>query len=180
MELTEQINVLERALKEHIKKWEMFFSGVEKTPPQVERERINRRIRFLSEQTVNRRAEQFRIEALQHRFMTYSMNWERMLREREEGRKVQPHVHPELGAAAAANTPPPAPVEGGEGDSLFDRYCTAKAEHGVDVGVDRKMFDEQIAAQKKKIEERLGREVRFEVRVEDDHVRVVAKKIKKE
>jgi len=48
------------------------------------------------------------------------------------------------------------------------------------VGVDRKTFDEQIAAQKKKIEERLGREVRFELRVEDDHVRVVARKIKKE
>ena len=80
MELTDQIAVLERALQEHIRKWEMFFSGTVKTPPQIERERINRRIRFLSEQTVNRRAEQFRIEQLQHRFMTYSMNWERMLR----------------------------------------------------------------------------------------------------
>jgi hypothetical protein len=178
MELTEQITVLERALQEHIRKWDMFFSGVEKIPPQDERERITRRLRFLSEQTVNRRAEQFRIEALQHRFMTYSMNWERMLREREEGRKIQPHTNPEL-RAAAANVPPPAPVEGGEGDSLFDRYCTAKAEHGIDVGVDRKTFDEQIAAQKKKIEERLGRKVRFELRVEGDQVRVVAKKIKK-
>ena len=178
MELTEQITVLERALKEHIRKWDMFFSGVEKVSPQIERERITRRLRFLSEQTVNRRADQFRIETLQHRFMTYSQNWERMLREREEGRKVQPHTNPEL-RAAAANDPPPAPGEGGEGDSLFERYCAAKAEHGIDVGVDRKTFDEQIAAQKKKIEERLGREVRFELRVEGDQVRVVAKKNKK-
>jgi hypothetical protein len=179
MELIDQIAVLERALQEHIRKWEMFFSGTVKTPPQIERERINRRIRFLSEQTVNRRAEQFRIEQLQHRFMTYSQNWERMLREREEGRRVQPHTNPELRVPAAANDPLPGLVEGGEGGSLFDRYCSAKTEHGVDVGVDRKTFDEQIAAQKKKIEERLGREVRFELRVEDDQVRVVARKIKK-
>ncbi|MBD3871657.1 MAG: hypothetical protein IFK91_01885 [Acidobacteria bacterium] len=179
MELTDQIAVLERALQEHIRKWEMFFSGIEKTPPQIERERINRRIRFLSEQTVNRRAEQFRIEQLQHRFMTYSMNWERMLREREEGRKVQPHTNPELRPPPEANVPPPSPVERGESEALFDRYCAAKTEHGVEVGVDRKTFDEQIASQKKKIEERLGREVHFELRVEDDQVRVVARKIKK-
>ena len=179
MELIDQITVLERALQEHIKKWGMFFSGTEKTAPEIERARINRRIRFLSEQTVNRRAEQFRIEQLQHRFMTYSQNWERMLREREEGRKVQPHTNPELRAPAATNAPPPGPVEGGEDSSLFDRYCAAKTEHRIDVGVDRKTFNEQIAAQKKKIEERLGRKVRFEVRVEGDQVRVVARKIKK-
>jgi len=179
MELIDQITVLERALQEHIRKWERFFSGLEKIPPEIERERINRRIRFLSEQTVNRRAEQFRIEQLQHRFMSYSQNWERLLREREEGRKAQPGITPEAQVLAAANVVPPSPVEEGEGDSLFDRYCAAKAEHGIDVGVDRKTFDDQIVAQKKKIEERLGREVRFELRVEDDQVRVVAKKIKK-
>ena len=66
-----------------------------------------------------------------------------------------------------------------EEQTLKKWVCSAKTEHGVDVGVDRKTFDEQIAAQKKKIEERLGREVHFELRVEDDQVRVVARKIKK-
>ena len=179
MELIDQITVLERALQGHIRKWEMFFSGTEKIPPEIERERINRRIRFLSEQTVNRRADQFRIEQLQHRFMTYSQNWERMLREREEGRKVQPLTKSDLGPPAAANAPPPGPVKEEEDSSLFDRYCAAKTEHGIDVAVDRKTFNEQITAQKTKIEERLGRKVRFEVRVEGDQVRVVARKIKK-
>ena len=79
MELIEEIAMLERALQEHIRKWEMYFSGVDRVPPQEQRERINRRIRMLAERTVNRRAEQFRIEQLQHRFMTYSQNWDRML-----------------------------------------------------------------------------------------------------
>jgi hypothetical protein len=75
VELSEQIAILERALQEHIRKWDRFFAGAEKAVPQIERERIARRIRMLSEQTVHRRAEQFRIEQLQHRFQTYSMNW---------------------------------------------------------------------------------------------------------
>lgn len=178
MELREQIAILERALQEHIRKWERFFSGIDKVPPQVEREHINSRIRRLSEQTVNRRAEQFRIEQLQHRFQTYSMNWERMLREREEGRSASGHTNPSLRAAEAANAPVVAPVEGKDEASLYERYCAAKAAHGVAVTVDRQTFDEQIAVQRDRIEERLGRRVRFEVQVEGDKVRVVARKIK--
>ena len=178
MELTEKIAIVERALQEHIRKWERFFSGVEKVPPQIERERINNRIRQLSEQTVNRRAEQFRIEQLQHRFQTYSMNWERMLREREEGRSATGHTNPALRAAEAANEPTPAPVEKRDEQSLFESYCEAKRAHGIDVTVDRRTFDDQIAVQRDRIEERLGRKVRFEVQVEGDKVRVVARKIK--
>ena len=179
MELIERIAILEGVLQKHIRKWEMYFSGVERVPPQEERERINRRIRMLAEQTVNRRAEQFRIEQLQHRFQTYSQNWERMLREREEGRTVKPHTDHELRRPAAANEAAAASVDRAGKDSLFDRYRSAKSDRGLDVGVDRKTFDKQIAEQRKKIEERLGQKVRFEVQIEDDKVRVVARKEKK-
>ena len=179
MEVIEQIVFLEQLLQKHIRKWEMYFSGVERVPPQIERERINRRIRTLAEQTVNRRAEQFRIEQLQHRFQTYSQNWERMLREREEGRTVQPHTDHELRAPEVANDTATSSVDKTEEASLFDRYKSAKSERGLDIGVDRKTFDQQIAEQRKKIEARLGRKVRFEVQVENDKVRVVARKEKK-
>ena len=179
MELIEQIAMLEGVLQKHIRKWEMYFSGVERVPPQDERERINRRIRLLAEQTVNRRAEQFRIEQLQHRFMTYSQNWERMLREREEGRAAKPHTDHELRRSAAANGTGKGSVDKAEESSLFDRYRAAKSERGLDIGVDRKTFDQQIAEQRKKIEERLGRKVRFDVQIENDKVRVVARKEKK-
>jgi hypothetical protein len=179
VELSEQIEFLDRVLKEHIRRWERFFSGAEKVPPQIEREKINRRIRMLSEQTINRRADQFRLEQLQHRFQTYSMNWERMLREREEGRTARDHTNPALHAPEAANAPGAAPVDKTAEEALFDRYCAAKGEHGAEVKVDRETFDAQIASQRARIEERLGRKVRFEVQVEDDKVRVVARKIKR-
>jgi hypothetical protein len=180
LELRDQIAFLDRVLEEHIRKWERFFAGVEKVPPQIERERLSRRIRMLSEQTANRRADHFRIEQMQHRFQTYSMNWERMLREREEGRSAAAgHTNPALRAPEAANVPAAATVEHREEDVLFDRYCAAKAEQGVEVKVDRKTFDEQIASQRQRIEERLGRKVHFEVQVEDGKVRVVARKMKR-
>ncbi len=179
MELIEEIAMLEGMLQRHIRKWEMYFSGVERVPPQDERERINRRIRLLAEQTVNRRAEQFRIEQLQHRFMTYSQNWERLLREREEGRSAQSHADHEILRPETANDTATSSVEKTEESSLFDRYQTAKSERGLDVGVDRKTFDQQIAEQREKIEERLGRKVVFDVQIENDKVRVVARKVKK-
>jgi hypothetical protein len=179
VELSDQIDFLDRVLKEHIRKWERFFSGAEKVPPQIERERINRRIRMLSEQTINRRADQFRLEQLQHRFQTYSMNWERMLREREEGRSATGHTNPSLRAADVPNTPAPPAVDESKEDALFDRYRAAKAKHGADVKVDRATFDAQIAEQRRRIEERLGRKVRFDVQEEDGKVRVVARKTKR-
>lgn len=181
MDLIEQIVILERALQEHIKDWERFFSGLLKVPPQNDRDRFTRRLRHLSNQTINRRAERFRLEQLQHRFMTYSQNWERLLRDREEGRGT----HAQAEASGVHRTPLPAnegasvSVEKTAGDVLFDRYLAAKQELGLDVRVNREGFEEQIAVQRQKIEERLGRKVRFEVQVEDGRVRVVARKIKK-
>jgi hypothetical protein len=179
LELSEEIVYLDRILQEHIRKWDRFFAGVEKVPPQIERERLNQRIRMLSEQTLNRRADQFRLEQLQHRFQTYSMNWERMLREREEGRTASGHTNPALRAPEVPNVPPSPAVQSTGEDALFDRYCEAKVKHGVEVKVDRKTFEAQIESQRQRIEERLGRKVRFEVQVEDDKVRVVARKIKR-
>ncbi len=179
MELTEQISILERVLQEHIRKWDRFFNGGEKIAPQVERDRIARRIRFLSEQTVNRRAEQFRIEQLQHRFTTYSTNWERMLRAREEGRAPSGHTNPALRAPEAANASAAAAVQKEGENTLYDRYCKAKSERGLEVNVNRETFDEQIDSQRQKIEGRLGQKVRFDVQVEDGKVRVVARKQKK-
>lgn len=178
MELIEQITILERTLQQHIRKWERYFSGVDRVPPQDEKERINRRIRRLAEQTVNRRAEQFRIEQLQHRFMTYSQNWERMLREREEGRDLSSQIASELRRPVSANGGASQSVDKAEEGSLFDRYLAAKTERGIEVSVDRETFDAQIDDQREKIEKRLGREVRFDVQVEGDKVRVVAKKKK--
>ena len=102
-----------------------------------------------------------------------------MLREREEGRSVQPHTNPSLRAPDQTIERTPGSVNEESGTTLFDRYRAAKTEQGLEMSVDRETFDRQIAVQREKIEERLGRKVRFEVQVEDGNVRVVARKNKK-
>ena len=103
-----------------------------------------------------------------------------MLREREEGRAAsQPHTDSELRRPPTANATATPSVDKTDESSLFDRYQSAKSERGLAVGVDRETFEKQIVEQRKKIEERLGREVRFDVQIEDDKVRVVARKEKK-
>ena len=182
MDLEQKIRMLERDLKDQVKNWERFFSGRLRVPPVVEKARFAQRLRTLAEQTFNRRADQFRVEQLQHRFMSYSSNWERMLRDREEGRlardtKVsspvtQPHVE-------ETNGPTVTSVDPSGRRSLYDRYVSAKRQLGLDVRMGRSEFDQQLDRQREQLQEKLGRQVQFEVRVEDGKVKLAARKVRK-
>ncbi len=177
MNLTEQLAIVEKAMEKLIRDWERFFAGDLRVPPKTERDRLARRLRLLAESPDGRPAERFRLEQLQHRFMSYSANWERMLREREEGRGRSIAAVRER--ASASVDPPNAPdsisVDHREPTSLYDRYVAAKRDQGVEVAVDREAFDDEISAKRAKLEEKLGRNVRFDVLVEDGKVKLAAR-----
>jgi hypothetical protein len=181
VDLEQKIQMLERDLREQVKNWERFFSGGLRVPPEIERARFAQRLRTLAEQSFNRRADQFRVEQLQHRFMSYSQNWERMLREREEGRlarpdgvgshRTQPHIE-------ETNAPTVTSVDSSERGSLYDRYVSAKRQLGLDVRMGRAQFDKQLDKQREQLQHKLGRQVQFEVRVEDGKVKLAARKVR--
>jgi len=177
MNLTEQLVIVERAMEKLIRDWERFFAGDLRLPPKTDRDRLARRLRLLAEDQDGSRAERFRLEQLQHRFMSYSANWERMLREREEGRGRSVAALRELAAAPPlpTNVPESASVDHRETTSLFDRYVAAKQEQGVEVAVDRETFDAELSAKQAKLEEKFGRAVQFDVLVEDGKVRLAAR-----
>jgi len=182
MDLEQKIQMLERDLRDQVKNWERFFSGGLRVPPEVERTRFAQRLRSLAEQTFHRRADQFRVEQLQHRFMSYSQNWERMLREREEGRGARgdesssPRTHPHF---EETNGPTVTSVDSSGRRSLYDRYVSAKRQLGLDVRMGRTAFEKQIDQQRDQLQEKLGRQVQFEVRVEDGKVKLAARKVRK-
>ena len=182
MDLEQKIQMLERDLREQVKNWERFFSGGLRVPPEVERARFAQRLRSLAEQNFNRRADQFRVEQLQHRFMSYSQNWERMLRDREEGRFARGegassrHTHPHV---EEANGPTVTSVDSPGRGSLYDRYVSAKRQLGLDVRMNRSDFDKQLERQREQLQDKLGRQVQFEVRVEDGKVKLAARKVRK-
>jgi hypothetical protein len=205
MSITDQIVLVENALRDLIRDWERFFAGDLRVPPQNKHDRIDRRLRHLSQQTVQRRADQFRLENLQHRFMAYAANWNRMLREREEGRgqfarhteaapaaagadanatanataaanaNATASANANATAAANANATASSSVHSTEIGSLYDRYVAAKRERGQEVRVDLKEFEAQIVSEKNKLESRLGHQVRFEVLVDDGKVKLAAR-----
>lgn len=181
MDLEQKIQMLERDLRELVKNWERFFSGGLRVPPEVERTRFAQRLRTLAEQTFNRRADQFRVEQLQHRFMSYSQNWERMLRDREEGRiprgsgLASPNTHPHI---EETNGPTVTSVDQAGRGSLYDRYVEAKQQLGLDVRMGRADFDRQLDRQREQLQKKLGRQVQFEVRVEDGKVKLAARKVR--
>jgi hypothetical protein len=177
MKIAEQIVLLENALRDLIRDWERFFAGDLRVPPQAKHERIDRRLRQLSGETIQRRADQFKLENLQHRFMAYAANWTRMLREREEGRG---RFGDEGVAAAAAksgtNAGAAASVRPTGSPTLYDRYVAAKQERDEQVKVNRQEFQAQIDSERRKLEKRLGHAVRFDVHVQDGKVKLAARK----
>lgn len=171
-----EIMMLERALNDLINKWERFFAGVVRQPPIDDRDRLARNLRRLSESQSLRSADRFRCEQLQHRFMTYAMNWERMLREREEGRGRSLAAIRGQRSVEDGDTSPPASVHSSStaDASLYDRYVAARASVGDEVRVDRATFEAQIAAQRERLAAKLGPSVRFDVKVEGGKVKVAA------
>jgi hypothetical protein len=176
--LGEQLVIVERALQTLIRDWERFFAGDLRVPPHDDVDRLGRRLRMLAESSAGSRVERYRLEQTQHRFATYSQNWERMLREREEGRTrtaavprrlipEQPGRRPNGSAAVA--------VDEQGSDSLYDRYVAAKRAHGLEVSLDRATFESQLAEQRSKLQAKVGGEVRFDVLVEDGKVRLAAR-----
>jgi len=174
MDNAEKVAALGVELERLILEWEKFFSGERRVPPALERERLARRFHNLTEHGLRSSAAQFRLEQLQNRFMTYSQLWERLLRQREEGRQTGAPARRPL--PAAPNAGGPATVDRpGERGSLYDRYVAAKRLLGQAVNMDREAFEGKMARQRVALEKRLGGEVRFDVLVQDDKVKLAAR-----
>ena len=188
MDLSSTIPGLEGDLRTLITRWDRFFAGELRVPPNREKEILGRRLRALSEKSSGEPSgDRFRLDQLQHRFMTYAVNWERLLREREEGvRRFIPGKKKEAGVpvspgpqSPAPNARPVASVDLDDTGDLFDRWCSVKAGIGQDVKIDRQAFEAQIDRQRRDIEARMGSKVEFEVTVADGKVKVTARRTDK-
>jgi len=103
--------------------------------------------------------------------------WERVLREREEGRRrAAAALISDEGPAPSPNVPPATSVDNSGEDDLYHRYVAAKRELGQDVAVDRDGFEQQLRKQREVVERRIGSGVRFEVVVDGGKVKLAARK----
>jgi len=95
--LAEDLEFLEKAIRQIQIEWEKFFSGLEKKPPVDLRTRVEKVIRQYSGGEIRNNTERFRYTTLTARYATFNELWNKRLRAMEEGRPVGLH-----GRAAAA------------------------------------------------------------------------------
>jgi hypothetical protein len=95
--LVEDLEFLEKSIRQLQIEWEKFFSGLERKPPVDLRTRVERVIRDYSGGEIRNNTERFRYNTLTARYSTFNELWNKKLRAMEEGRPVGLH-----GRAAAA------------------------------------------------------------------------------
>jgi hypothetical protein len=102
MATEEDLDQLERMLRQIQIEWEKFFGGMEKKPPVELRGRLEGIIKKYAYTEIRNNTERFRYQTLSSRYNTFNELWNKRMRAIEEGRPVGLH-----GRLAAA--PPPVP-----------------------------------------------------------------------
>jgi hypothetical protein len=184
-----ELRVLEEALRRLTAECDAFLYGSVAKPPISARKHVEEMLRRLNASDSMSAAERYRFSTLQGRFSTLTERFERLMAEKESGRRPGLYGH-----FQAPSEPPPAPAPNAERAAsviqerragpaepdrdLFDRYVAAKKARGEDVsGYRLEGFLEGLERERRKVRERLGSaEIVFEVAEREGRVRLIAKK----
>lgn len=103
---------LEEDIRRLKNRYDQFFAGIQKTPPQQERRNIDVFIHELSKEKIRDNSRRFRFNQLLTRYNQYREMWGRRMREREEGplefkRRQAVMSEPEFAAAHPPEPDPP-------------------------------------------------------------------------
>jgi hypothetical protein len=185
-----ELRVLDEALRRLTAECDAFLYGSVSKPPTSTRKHIEEMVRRLNASESMSSAERYRFSTLQGKFSTLTERFERLLAEKEAGRR--PGLYGHFQAHGGASPAPPGPnaekpasvIEerrASPADSdrdLFDRYVAAKKARGEDVsGYRLEGFLEGLERERRKVRERFGEsDIAFEVAERDGRVRLIAKK----
>lgn len=95
---------LEARLMSCKRSFDMYFNGIEKTPPLVEFEALRRAFRDLTRTGYSTSALRFKVQNLIARWQTWAALWERQMQKMEEGT-----FKPGVGARPGRASEPPRP-----------------------------------------------------------------------
>lgn len=198
----DDLNQLERMLRQIQIEWEKFFSGIEKKPPMELKSRVEGIIKKYAYAELRNNTERFRYQALSSRYNTFNELWTKRMRAIEEGHPVGLHgrmlAHAPAPAAAAATTPaaraaaaaPAASAGSGEirvrsekdesaVRALYDRFLQARQQAGEKGTVKFDSFQKLISQQASKIMADKGAQaVDFRLETKEGKVSLKAKVVK--
>ncbi len=185
-----ELQVLDQALRRLSAECDAFLYGSAAKPPVESRRHVEEMCRRLNASESMTAAERYRFSTLQGRFQALNERWDRLLAEKESGRRPGLYGHfrgagavppapaaPNAGRAASVQEEPRAAPADLDRD-LFERYVSAKKARGEDVsGYRLEGFVEGLERERRKVRERLGAgEIVFDVAEREGRVRLIAKK----
>jgi len=198
----EDLEALERSIRQLQIEWEKFFGGVEKKPPNELRTRVESLLRRYASGEIRNNAERFRYQNLVARYGTFNELWSKRLRAIEEGRPLglhgrfaeaalaatPPHPHAPEHPPHAVGPPPPRTgevrVQSPERDaeavrSLFARFLEARQQLGEAGNVKFESFQKLIAQQATRIlTEKGAMAVDFRLETKDGKVSLKARPVR--
>jgi hypothetical protein len=146
MPIAEDLDHLDTSIRQLQRKWEMFFSGVEKRPPSELHSRVEKLVRKYAFSEIRNNTDRFRYQTLTSRFNTFNELWQKRLRAREEGRAFGLHGAQAAGAAPPASSSAEAGARAGRSGgqfrvedpgrdetavrALYDRFVEARQQTG--------------------------------------------------
>ena len=197
MAVTEDLDAIEKGIRQLQIEWEKFFGGVEKKPPVDMKTRLEALIRRYSNAEIRNNTERFRFQNLTSRYQTFAELWAKRLRAMEEGRPMGLHgkaaamaAPPMPSAMAAERTPPPRAsasevrVKDPSADTdavraLFDRFLEERKKAGENAAVKFESFQKIIGQQATRIlNEKGASAVDFRLETKDGKVSLKAKAVR--
>jgi hypothetical protein len=195
--VAEDLELLEKSIRQLQIEWEKFFGGVEKRPPNDLQKKVERMVRQFGygESQSSNPTERFRAQTQVARFNTFNELWNKKLRALEEGKPLGVH------GLKADQLPPPRPraaeppgpaaprvpgevrIDSPDQDAaavrvLYESFAAARQATGEGI-VKFESFQKLIAQQAARILEQKGaRAVDFRIEAKDGKVSLKAKPVK--
>jgi hypothetical protein len=196
--VNDDLDILERSLRQLQIEWEKFFGGVERKPPADLKVRVENLVKKYANAEIRNNGERFRYQTLSARYATFNELWNKRLRSLEEGRPMGIHgVHERHMAPPPVRHAPPPPAgraaASGSGEvrvkdpggdaaavrSLFDRFVAARQAAGESSPVKFESFQKIITQQAARIlNEKGAQAVDFRLETKDGKVSLKAKPVR--
>lgn len=161
---------IETGIREIDIAYEKYFMGIEKRPPEKQRDDLGKLLRQLSNGYIPQVDLRFRYQSVATRFHSYCGNWDRLMRNIEEGKFVR-----QLQKIRSSSSPAPTltaaiPSARSEADRIHEQLMAFGG------NVDRQQVATFLEKQRAALKEKLGgREVEFIVVTEDGKPKIKAR-----
>ncbi|HEY7512967.1 MAG TPA: MXAN_5187 C-terminal domain-containing protein [Vicinamibacteria bacterium] len=197
MPLAEDLESIEKSIRQLQIEWDKFFSGIEKKPPTDLKGKVEGIIRRHANVEIRNNTERFRYQTMVAKYNTLNELWSKKLRAREEGKAFGVHG---LKADVLPPPPPPPPaparraarpaagnefrVQNPESDldtvrALYDNFLVARQKAGEQAPVKFESFQKLIGQQASRILSDKGAQaVDFRLETKDGKVSLKAKVVK--